>query len=516
MKKWLTVGLITVSLLLSGCLSGKQSVKEQPRELLYMLPSTYSLEQLDKKMDDTELAKELERKTGIRVTFVHPSTGDMKSELMMRLASSNLPDIIEMSWNESGGPEKALEDEIIIPLNEVIKSYSPNFQNYITQNPEKVKEFMTDSGTFYAYPFIREEEYQKKYQGPVFRKDWLDELGLSAPETLDEWEYTLREFRDKKGAKAPAAIKIGDFANGLLVGAYGINMGYYNDNGTIKFGAYEEEFRYFLEKMAQWYAEGLLDPNFMSLTANLAEEKLVSGDSGVAFLPIGSGMGKLEQNRDGESLDLIAAQYPVMQKGDELRFGAYDNGQCNAAISTSCYDVPAAAKFLDYGYSPEGMLTYNFGIENVSYVISEGKPRYTDLITNNPSYIMQVIMGDYIRGNYNGPFIQMRDYLDQYFISESQKDAAVLWKHVKSEKTVMPRITYTGEEKEAMVRYEAIEEYTKDMLKKFISGIRPVSEFDEFREELEKQGVQQALKIKQQSYERYLKRGEYSEVNKKE
>lgn len=485
----------------------KKPQTDNKRELLYLLTTNYSIEQLNKSMNDTQLADELRKKTGINVRFIHPSSSDIRAELLMRIASSSMPDIVEMSWSDSGGPEQALDDEIIIPLNEVIKMYSPNFRKYIDDNPEKAKEFMTDSGVFYAYPFVRVENYLGKYQGPVLRRDWLDDLGLSVPETVDEWEYTLRQFKGKKGAKAPFALKYSDISNGFIVGAYGIGAGYYNDEGTIKFGPYEDNFRYFLERMASWYSQGLIDKSFMSMTVDSVEEKLFEGKSGAALMIIGSGLGKLEQNRDRAAPPMVAAQYPVMKSGDRLRFGAYDSGQCNVAITAACRDIPEAAKFLDYGYGSEGMLTYNFGIEGVSYEMKDGKPQYTDLITKNPDYIMQTVMGDYIRGNYNGPFIQMGQYLDQYFISDTQKEAAKLWAQVDSDKTVMPRITYTGAEKEDMIQYDSIESYSADMIKKMIVGLRPVSEFDEFRNELDAMGLQQALAIKQQAYERYLKRG---------
>lgn len=41
--------------------------------------------------------------------------------------------------------------------------------------------------------------------GPIVRKDWLDELGLDVPETIDDWEIMLKAFRDKKGASVGLA-----------------------------------------------------------------------------------------------------------------------------------------------------------------------------------------------------------------------------------------------------------------------------------------------------------------------
>ena len=87
----------------------------------------------------------------------------------------------------------------------------------------------------------------------------------------------------------------------------------------------------------------------------------------------------------------------------------------------------AAAKFLDYGYSEEGHMLYNFGIEGVSYEMVDGYPKYTELITNNPDNLtMQHAMGRYMASAYGGPFIQDKRYYEQYLPYEEQKEAVSL------------------------------------------------------------------------------------------
>ena len=49
------------------------------------------------------------------------------------------------------------------------------------------------------------------FSGPILRKDWLDELGLEVPETIDEWENVLAQFKEKKGATAPLTILSSNF-----------------------------------------------------------------------------------------------------------------------------------------------------------------------------------------------------------------------------------------------------------------------------------------------------------------
>lgn len=57
----------------------------------------------------------------------------------------------------------------------------------------------TASGSYYAFPFIQGDDKLRTYQEPIIRKDWLDELRLDVPTTIDEWTV-LQAFKDKKGA----------------------------------------------------------------------------------------------------------------------------------------------------------------------------------------------------------------------------------------------------------------------------------------------------------------------------
>ena len=40
----------------------------------------------------------------------------------------------------------------------------------------------------------------------MIRKDWLDDLGLEVPETIDEWYTALKAFKEEKGATAPLTL----------------------------------------------------------------------------------------------------------------------------------------------------------------------------------------------------------------------------------------------------------------------------------------------------------------------
>ena len=61
----------------------------------------------------------------------------------------------------------------------------------------------TDDGHYYVFPFVRGDEALCHTIGPMLREDWLEELGLEVPTTIDEWHTVLTAFKEKKGASAP-------------------------------------------------------------------------------------------------------------------------------------------------------------------------------------------------------------------------------------------------------------------------------------------------------------------------
>ena len=47
------------------------------------------------------------------------------------------------------------------------------------------------------FPCINDSKF-KIFGGLVLRADWLKELNLPVPETIEQWETTLRAFKEKK------------------------------------------------------------------------------------------------------------------------------------------------------------------------------------------------------------------------------------------------------------------------------------------------------------------------------
>ena len=72
---------------------------------------------------------------------------------------------------------------------------------------------------------IRKPDSPLVFNGNMIRQDWLDELGLQMPETIQEMEDTLLIFKEKKGCDAGFSFAYKNYDR--IVNAYGICEGMY-------------------------------------------------------------------------------------------------------------------------------------------------------------------------------------------------------------------------------------------------------------------------------------------------
>lgn len=465
-------------------------------------------------LGESKLYQELERLTGTQVEWIHPS-GDgaqIEEQFNLMLASKNLPDVIERNWlHVSRGPDDAINSGTILRLNELIDQHAPNLKQYMEEHPELKKMIMTDEGNIYAFPFIRGHEKLNVFFGPILRKDWLDKAGLQVPTTVEEWEEVLTTFKDMNNGEPPFFQTISHMKIGhAFVGAYGIPLEFYNDNGTVKYGSMQPEYKDFLTLMNRWYEKGLLDPDFAAMETQLMDSKITTGKT-LAFVGYtGSGIGKYMGLMEGDpEFELISAPYPTLKEGETAAWGQRDFPYTGigAAITSAAENPEQIVKWLDYAYSPEGHNLFNFGVDGESYTMENGKPTYTDLILDNPEGLpITQAMSQYIRASYNGPFVQDPGYIEQYLVLDSQKEALVNWEKASTEMK-MPLVTLTSDEgrKVASIMTD-LNVYHEEMMLKFIMGSEPLEKFDEYVETLKAMGIEEVIQIRQLALERFLQR----------
>lgn len=459
--------------------------------------------------------QEWQRRTGVQLTFIQPPANQAKEAISVLLASGDLPDMMEYEWiNYPGGPEKAINDGYILRLNEAIDQYAPNLKRYLKAHPDIDMQIRTAGGSYYAFPFIQGDDKLRTYQGPIIRKDWLDELGLDVPVTIDDWHTVLKAFKEKKGAEAPLTFlgvpnPLFGIEGGGFIGAFGIKKGFYQEEGKVKFGPVEPGYKQFLSLFRQWYAEGLIDPNFAAVDSETQDTSMILSRSGAGIWNAGAGIGTWlpVMKAQDSSVELVPAPYPVLHRGDRPEFGqlAPAVGSSGVAISAKSRHVEEAVKMLDYGYGPEGHLLFNFGIEGVSYEMKDGYPAYTDVILHNPDKLApSQALAMYTRASYFGPFVQDIRYMEQYYSLPEQKEAVRVWSNTDAALHTLPALPTTEKEStELAVIMQEVNKAVTEMSLKIIMGMEPVSAFDEYVKKIRLMDIQRAIGIEQQALDRY-------------
>ena len=468
--------------------------------------------------------KEIEKLTGIHIEFQHApaSSDEAREQFNLMVASGQYPDIVEYDWQDRypGGPNKAIQDGVILQLNDLVDQSAPSLTKVLDEHPDWRKQVVTDEGNLYVFPFLRGDPFLQTYSGIAIRKEWLDKVGMQAPTTIDEWYTVLKAFKenDPNGNGEADDIPLTThrdglqkaFETGAFIGAWGLMPEFYNDGGVVKYGPAQPEFKDFLKVMAAWYAEGLIDQDIVIMERKLFDSRITGGKTGAGVMNTGSGIGKyMGLMEDDPNYTLIPAPYPVLKPGDKPELGHMDNAfpGLGSAITTACKNVKEAVKWLDFGYGPEGHMLFNFGVEGVSYSMVDGYPRYTEDVTNNPDGLpLGHAMARHFRSSFNGPFVQDKRYMEQYSALPEQQESLKVWTQPTNEK-IMPPVTPTQEESS---RYASImndvETRYEEMLEKVITGQEPVDAWDQVVEQLKQMGLDEATKIQQNALDRYNQR----------
>lgn len=482
-----------------------------PDELTYWVDMNVNVEATLLDHNEMGVYKGIQEATGTEVSWLHPS-GDgaqVLEQFNLLLASRNLPDVIEFNWvTVDRGPDGAINNGTILRLNELIEEHAPNLTAYMDANPQIKKMVTTDEGNMFGFPFLRGHDNLMVYHGPIIRQDWLDKLNLEMPTTIDEWETVLTTFKENNNGAAPFVLRLNQMREGMTVlGAFGIPLEFYQDNGAVKYGSMEPGFKDFLTLMNKWYEQGLLDPDFAAMDDTLLDAKVTNSQLLVFPGNAGAGIGKyMGLMRDDPEFQLAGAPYPVLNKGDTPLWGQkdYPYPGLTAAITTAAENPEQVVKWLDFAYGEEGHNLMNFGVEGESYTMVDGYPTYTETMYNHPDGLpLNQALSQYVRSTHGGPFVQDIRYFEQYMELPEQLAAVEVWSQPTNEMK-MPLVTPTAEESR---QYSSIMSdlnvYREEMTIKFIMGSEPLDNFDQYVETLKAMGIEQAISIQQAALERY-------------
>lgn len=451
--------------------------------------------------------------TGINVEWQFPSAGtDNTQAFNLMLVSDDLPDII--FYQIISNAQQYIDDGVIRDLTADLPVYAPNYWQYLQENEHYDKSLKTDAGQYYGVGSFRESIWGAVYAGPVLRKDWLDEQGLDEPVTMEDWDNIIRTFNEAYGARfafVPSRMYAGF---GSAYGAFAtFTPGFYiDDNDQVQYAMAQENWKNYMQQLNTWYEDGLIDPDSVTLDDDGMNTKTLNNETGTTVTAI-SQMSAWIQNADsaGTGAEWIGVSYPVAQEGDAIVATQMEDTVQNyvAAVTTSCSDenLPLALRWLDYGFTEEGYMYWNYGTEGVSYTMEDGVPTFTDTVLNDPAGT-RYGLDKYIGTQWAGISKQAEGMVKQKNAPESVA-AVDLWvENNEMTEHLMPYgVTLTTEEStEYSSLATSINTYASEMALKYLTGEESLDNFDSFVETLNGMGLERVLEIQQAAYDRFLAR----------
>jgi len=337
---------------------------------------------------DTPITRRIKEKLGIVIKPVAADANTWEEKLNALLASGSTPDIF-LNY----GPvdrnvqfNRWIKDGIVLNLDEYVKDGKyPNLEKAISRF-----EWMKDMemGNNYCIPVATyfDDKDAVVNSAYLIREDWLENLGMSAPESTDELYKVLKAFKendpDKNGENDTYGLtsNSGIHRFNLIYNAFGASLNRFaKEDGKWKPEVISDDMKEAVRFLRKLYVEQILDPDFVVNTEQQVTEKFVSGKVGLIYSSAGINWyngyySKFEKTYPGSDPSELIDYMPVMNGTDGKRADGVSNfwlvSSLNAQMDKS--KIEKSLELIDYLMSDEGLELVRWGVEGEEFKKENG------------------------------------------------------------------------------------------------------------------------------------------------
>ena len=361
---------------------------------------------------DWEVWKEVEKKTGVKLKgVVASSNSDYATAFQNMVASGQLADIIACDLTTD--IEKLGKDGGVIPLNDLIEEHAPHIKEALDSDPNLKYQATAEDGNIYNIPLGKELKSSQFYW---IRQDWLDKLGLEAPTTVDELHDVLTAFKnnDPNGNGQADEIPLFDRSAtaetemGEYLALWDSSASFYPRDGKITYEPLTENYKNAVKNLAQWYKEGLIDPEIFTRGMSARDTLLSNNTGGFThdWVSTGNYNDSLGEEIPGFQMTAIA---PLKDQNGNVKERDYRYAECGWGISSQCKDPESVIKFMDFMFTEEGSDLMNWGIEGKTYTVDDkGNKAFTEEVFNSGLAPVEYLRS--LGSQYRAGYVQAADY----------------------------------------------------------------------------------------------------------
>lgn len=467
--------------------------------------------------DDWPVAREIEKLTNIRLKSVASEQKVQSNDMFNRVMQlNNLPDIVGGNGLKEDFNRYGMQGKLI-PLNSLIERYAPNIQRVLNQKPIVRSSITAPDGNIYHIPYIPSGIAGRGY---YIRQDWLDNLNLKTPTTVDELYTVLQAFRDRDPNQNGLKDEIPFFNRHweevirlvVFFGARSTGSDRYHDfvveNGVVYHPYATDEFRFGIENVAKWYAEGLIDPEILTRGSKARTQMLSENLGGFTHDWFASTAGYNDSLADSiPGFEFLPFLPPADINGRVME----EHGRAlikpdGWAITASNQHVIETIKYFDFYFSELGRIITNFGVKGLTFDIFMAEPRFKKDVLNSKTSVLNQMMA--IGAQIPIGFYQDYNYERQWTNPIAMKgiDAYAAREIIEQP---FPGLTLTVDEKAIFDRnWPAIRAYMEEMIKKWITGEADVNaDWPAYIQTIQDLGFDQVIEVQNSAYKRqYFRR----------
>jgi len=444
--------------------------------------------------NDNPYINYIKERTGLDLRVSIPPQEVYEEKLNVIMASGNLPDLIH-TFNPVWFDEY-VKKGAFMPLDDYINEYGQDLKELI---PEEAWDRMRYNGKIYGIPSLTDVQ---GIELMYVRKDWLDNLGLQPPKTLDEYYEVMRAFAkedpDRNGLNdTMGLILLEDMGRAApFFGAFGVQLNsWVARDGKLVNGSTLPETKQALAFLAKLYREGLIDPEFPLNRNNAFIEKIENGKVGMFSATWYDTRGPIAANKKKDpKAEWIPLQYPV---GPEGHSGVYNKDLIRGynVVPVGTKHPEEVVKLLNFIVG-EGRETLKLGFEGEIWSMENGK-----MVTNFEEHDKHL---------YRGIYQSLVDVIDPV-MAKARLDSLGdfhLYDNLQMIEQNLIKNEFYGIPTPAMSKYAGHLEELEGIFTQIVMGIVPLYEFDSFVKEWYREGGAEVTAEVNQWYEARLSAGE--------
>ncbi len=241
--------------------------------------------------------------------FKLTASTEFDTEILLRFASNNAPDLV--IFDNVTQLDKLYDEGVLL---DDWTPYLDKLPNTMANVTDLAKQFFDRDGKMAAVPTAAGDQLFSFH----IRKDWLDTLGLEAPDSPEALLEVLRAFthNDPDGngqddtygfTAAGGGTGSGELRNLLLLFGH---PSFYVSNGEVSHPLLDGSFKEYLDFAKTLVDEGLIDPDWYTQGWNERKPNLFQGKFGLVWYPSEALLTETNEGRGGDGT--VVDMYEIM------------------------------------------------------------------------------------------------------------------------------------------------------------------------------------------------------------